>query len=38
MAPKTKHAPWFIAAVLLLAFAVQFLLVQGRPVEHIAYS
>jgi len=38
MAPKTKPSPWFVAAVLLLAFLLQFLLLQGRPVEHIAYS
>ena len=38
MAPKTKPSPWFVAVVLLLAFALQFLLLQGRPVEHIAYS
>lgn len=38
MAPKAKPSPWFVAVVLLLAFALQFLLLQGRPVEHIAYS
>jgi cell division protease FtsH len=38
MAPKTKPSPWFVAAILLLAFLLQFLLLQGRPVEHIAYS
>ncbi|MFZ9486611.1 MAG: ATP-dependent zinc metalloprotease FtsH [Alphaproteobacteria bacterium] len=38
MAQKTKPSPWFVAVALLLAFALQFLLLQGRPVEHIAYS